>query len=424
MLRDYQKELAEKAMNILQKLKIVYLAIEMRVGKTLIALEAANLLNCKSVLFVTKKKAIESIWEDYKREGYKFEIVVTNYEQLHNYQNKRFDIIFADEAHSLGAFPKPSLRTKLLRSIVRDSYLGLLSGTPTPESYSQIYHQLAISEHTPFQYKNFYAWAKDYVNVKQKVYQGLKINDYSNAKQDQIEKAISQYFIRYTREAAGFKESEVKEEVRYISIDPRISLLAKIIVKDRYYKLKDGGEIVADQPAKLQTKLHQIYSGTILCEDGDFRILDLSKANYIKSNYLGKKIAIFYKFRAEKEALIKVLGSEITESATEFKTTQKRVFISQILSGSMGVDLSVADYLIFYNIDFSAVQYWQARSRIQTLHRDKPAIVHWIFAEGGIEEKIYKVVNKKKDYNYYYFSKDYGIERKKIAEKDNPAIAV
>lgn len=424
MLREYQKALAEKAKGILLELKIVYLAIEMRVGKTLIALETAKLLNCKSVLFVTKKKAIDSILGDYKREGYQFELTVTNYEQLHNFQNRKFDIILADEAHSLSAFPKPSLRTKLLRSIVKDSYLGLLSGTPTPESYSQIYHQFAVSEHSPFRYKNFYAWAKDFVDVKQKICQGLKINDYSKANQDMIEKVISKYFIRYTREEAGFKEAQVREEVITIPVDPRIHLLAKVILKDRYFKLKDGGEIVADHPAKLQTKLHQIYSGTILCEDETSRVLDLSKAKHIYSNYQNQKIAIFYKFRAERDALLQTFQDEITESVSEFKSANKRVYISQILSGSMGVDLSIADVLIFYNIDFSAVQYWQARSRLQTLDRTKPAIVHWIFSEGGIEEKVYKAVNKKKNYTYYYFSKDYDVKRKEITEKNNRPVAV
>jgi SNF2 family DNA or RNA helicase len=73
----------------------------------------------------------------------------------------------------------------------------------------------------------------------------------------------------------------------------------------------------------------------------------------------------------------------------------------------MGINLSSADVLIFYNIDFSAVQYWQARARLQTLNRTKPAVVHWLFTQDGIEEKIYKAVLKKKDYTTYYFKKDY-----------------
>lgn len=422
MLRDYQIDLANQAKNIILQYKIVYLAIETRVGKTLIALEIAKLLNSKSMLFVTKKKAIDVILNEYQRENYQFDLVVTNYEQLHKYQSQKFDIVCADESHSLGAFPKPSLRTQMLQNIVGNSYLILMSGTPTPESYSQIYHQFWISSHTPFHHRNFYAWAKDFVNIKKKIYMGLQTNDYRDAKQELIEPIISKYFIHYTRKEAGFTMAEVMEKVITIPIDPRIPKLANAILKNRYYKLKDGNEIVADTPAKLQMKLHQIYSGTIICENGKAKILDLSKANYIRDNYQNQKIAIFYKFKAEREALLQVFKDEITEDMQEFQLTNKRVYISQILSGSMGIDLSIADVLIFYNIDFSALSYWQARSRIQTKERNTVPIVHWIFSEDGIEKKIFKVVNQKKSYNYYYFAKDYKLnelERKETAIANN-----
>jgi hypothetical protein len=36
--------------------------------------------------------------------------------------------------------------------------------------------------------------------------------------------------------------------------------------------------------------------------------------------------------------------------------------------------------------------------------------VFWIFSEGGIEDKIYKVVKSKKRYTTNIFKKDYGIK--------------
>jgi hypothetical protein len=62
-----------------------------------------------------------------------------------------------------------------------------------------------------------------------------------------------------------------------------------------------------------------------------------------------------------------------------------------------------------YNIDFSAVSYWQSRARLQTKDRVKAAKVYWIFSEGGIESKIYQAVQNKKDYTLNYFKKDYKI---------------
>jgi hypothetical protein len=39
--------------------------------------------------------------------------------------------------------------------------------------------------------------------------------------------------------------------------------------------------------------------------------------------------------------------------------------------------------------------------------------VYWIFSEGGIEEKIYKVVKSKKKYTVNIFKKDYSITSQK-----------
>ena len=65
-LRDYQIELSNKGAEILQRLKIVYLAMEVRTGKTLTSLEIAKLYGAKNVLFLTKKKAIQSILLNFK----------------------------------------------------------------------------------------------------------------------------------------------------------------------------------------------------------------------------------------------------------------------------------------------------------------------------------------------------------------------
>jgi superfamily II DNA or RNA helicase len=59
-LRDYQIQIAQNADVRLTKFGIVYLAMEVRTGKTLTAFETARLYGAQSVLFLTKKKAIES----------------------------------------------------------------------------------------------------------------------------------------------------------------------------------------------------------------------------------------------------------------------------------------------------------------------------------------------------------------------------
>ena len=46
-----------------------------------------------------------------------YAIEIINYESLHKIQGK-FDCIVLDESHSLGAYPKPSKRTKMVKDII------------------------------------------------------------------------------------------------------------------------------------------------------------------------------------------------------------------------------------------------------------------------------------------------------------------
>jgi hypothetical protein len=78
----------------------------------------------------------------------------------------------------------------------------------------------------------------------------------------------------------------------------------------------------------------------------------------------------------------------------------------QIVSSREGISLRKADYLVYYNIDFSATSYWQSKDRMTTKERLENQIF-WVFAKGGIEQEIYKAVTKKKDYTLNHFKKDF-----------------
>jgi len=174
-LRDYQIDSANKGYAILKELGMVYFTMEVRTGKSATALEICRMYGAKNVLFLTKKKAIKSIQDDYQAFGYfeHFEIMIVNDESLHKVEGD-FDIVVHDEHHRFGAFPKPGKSAKLFREMFYDKPMIFLSGTPCPESYSQMYHQFWVSHKSPWShYRNFYKWAADYVNVKQK-----KINSF------------------------------------------------------------------------------------------------------------------------------------------------------------------------------------------------------------------------------------------------------
>ena len=402
-LRDYQIDIIEKGTKIIQEYGFVYLAMEVRCGKTLTSLGIASTISSYNVLFLTKKKAISSIQKDYEALAPFYDLTVTNYENLHNAPNTKWDLIICDEAHSMGAFAKPSKRAIQVKDLIQSTKAKviLLSGTPTPESYSQMYHQVYGIPNNPFkEYKNFYKFCTKFVNVKTKMINGLSMNDYSDGMHTILE-AMAPFTINYTQSQAGFV-AKTTEEIFEVELKESTYKLIKKLKRDFVVEGKEE-VILGDTPVKLMSKVHQLYSGTIKFESGKSMVIDTTKAEFIREQFMGCQIGIFYKFKEELLALQQIFGDELTTSLDEFNDSYKNIAL-QIVSGREGISLKKADYLVYYNIDFSATSYWQSKDRMTTKERLENQ-VFWIFAKGGIEYDIYKAVSKKKNYTLNHFKK-------------------
>jgi hypothetical protein len=398
ILRDYQTEISQKACGILKEKRIVYLMMQVRTGKTLTALETAKLYGANNVLFLTKKKAISSIESDYSNFGYKFNLTVTNDEQLANIEGN-FDLIIHDEHHRFGAFPKPSKRVKEFKLKFSRVPMIFLSGTPASESYSQMYHQFWVSSYSPFKDVNFYKWSKTFVTVKQKNMGYAMINDYSDAKIALIDEVIQPYIIKFTQEQSGF-ESKVKEHVIYYP-----TLCRNLIERLEKDLIIEGKEnvILADSGAKLMQKVHQLENGTIKFESGKSMILDTRKAEFIRDYFEGKKLAIFYYYVEELE-LLKLVFPNSTSDLNEFNTSDKH-YVGQQYSSALGVNLSKAHCLVFYSFGFSGTMFIQAIDRLTTKDR-KENDVFFIFGKDSLTEKIYKTVSQKKNFTLKQYVKN------------------
>ena len=404
--RDYQAEIITKGKGILSSKGMLYLSMEVRTGKTLTSLGIAEELGYENVLFITKKKAMSSIAADTDLLCPSYVLFIINYESLHKIPDVKWDLIICDEAHGMGAYPKPNNRAKAVKALVSkcSSDVIFLSGTPTPESYSMIYHQAYVVPNNPFRsFKNFYDFARLHVNIKQIKINGMMHKNYDDAPASVMD-CMKPYTISYTQSEAGFKV-DTKEHVLYVEMKPVTYALCQKLQKDLVVAGKDN-DILGDTPVKLMQKLHQMYSGTVKFESGDSMVLDYTKAEFIRERFKQKKIGIFYKFKEELNALKEIYGDDLTTELEEFEETGKSIAL-QIVSGREGISLSKASALVYYNIDFSATSYWQSRDRMTTKDRLK-SDVYWVFSRGGIEDKIYKAVSAKKAYTVTHFKKDHG----------------
>ncbi len=400
-LREYQEQLSEEVAAKLSEHKIAILNAQVRTGKTHVALSVASKYN--NVLFITKKKAISSIQDDYNTAGHKFNITIINYESLHKI-NGVFDLVICDESHSISSFPKPSKRTKAVEKFVVNDLL-LLTGTLLPESNSQIFHQLWVSPHSPYKNcGNFYKWFKIYGTPK-KIYTSYgEANDYSTVDYDKIKTTINNLKVSFTQEDAGFT-TKVKEHILKVDLkESTISLMDKL----RNTGVIEGNNdtVLADTSIKMMQKLHQLSSGTLILDSGNGIVLDTTKVNFIENYFRNKKMAIFYYYKQEKQMIFDKFGDNVTDDITEFNTTDKHIALQQI-SGAEGINLSAADVLVFINFGFSNTKFVQAKDRLTTITRKKND-VYFVLSNNGIDNRVYKAVSNKKDYITKTFIKDEG----------------
>jgi hypothetical protein len=416
-LREYQQDIVLRGEPILKEYNILYLGMEVRTGKTITALSIAENYGAGHVLFLTKKKAVPSIEKDYKLLSPSYKLTVTNYEQASKLNPKDYNLIIIDEAQNFGAFPKPSKRTKDSRLLSRGKPIIYLSGTPSPENYSQLFHQFWISSFSPFLKYNtgyrgeqnaFYRWAKDFVDIKKKKINATQeVFDYSHGRGDEIWKHIKHLFILFSQEEAGF-EAAVEEQFHYVDMSIESKQIYRDLEKDKLHIRRiPGREYIAtvNSGADLLNKLSQISSGTLIFDDVDKGVvIDPSKCQYVWSRFFGKKIAILYKYKAELE-MLKHFFPAWTDSPEVFNESTGLTFLGQIQSVREGTDLSSADDLVAINIDHSATSYFQMRARIQSKIRQGSAPMHWIFSKHGIEGKVYQAVSNKTSFTYSYYKK-------------------
>lgn len=422
ILRPYQVAAADKLEAILRERRIAYLRGEVRVGKTAVALSLQQRFKAGGhILVLTAKKAIPSIVKDAKDllgDGAQF-VTVTNYESVHKLERRSWMLIICDEAHRLGTYPKPSKRLKDVRTLNAALWL-LMSGTPSPESLSQMYHQFSVGMGPWLTHKNFYSWARDYVIIgKQYVGTGQTVNTYNNAIESKVLADIEPYTVTVTQQDAGF-ETRIEERIHHVRMKERTYRMAQRIIKDGIIGGMHNRCVLADSGAKVMSKCQQVYNGHVITERHGAIIFDRSKVEYIQRTFTGK-LAILYRYKAEGAMLMEAFGDRAVDTPEAFNSDPRSVFIGQVQSSREGVNLSSAEDLVFMGVDYSALSYIQGKDRASYLGRTKANRVHFIFAEGGIEDKVYAMVSNKLDYTLTHFKRDARIQ---VPSEGHQAVAI
>ena len=382
--RKHQEEGAAWALKTIREYGLAYLSWQERTGKTLTALLTAENSKAETCLIVTKKRAIDGWLETLDLWSHKTKFQVINYESAHKVTGK-FDFVILDESHhAISSVGKPSKTWKTIHRHTKGKAILYLSATPYAEHVGLIYHQLKLSDWSPFKgYKNFYDWFRMYgvPNMTRTPY-GL-VETYTKYKDELVLKSIDELFNFKTRTEVGI-EHEPEANVVVVPLCNSSIALIKQLQKDSVVEIPMEEPIVCDTPMKERSVHYQIEGGTIKIEGGKGYVrVCTEKLDYIRSNYDEGSIAIMAHFIAERIILAEAFPKALILSSD---------------GHAEGVDLHKTEKLIVYSMSFKTSKHTQRLARQANHKRDKPIIVDVLVSDKpGIGLEVFKSVAIKKE---------------------------
>ena len=206
--------------------------------------------------------------------------------------------------------------------------------------------------------------------------------------------------IRMTREDANFVQHDITVNLHQFDLLRDARSIYDAVSRDGIFKLRNEADVTITtngSPATRLIKLQQITGGSIIADDNKAYEFSSSKLSYLKTLDKNEKIAIYHKYKAEKQMI---------EDYVAVCGFTHKPLILQIDSNNTGVDLSHLDRMIIYSLTFSGSNYAQVLSRMANKDRKDKIVVDILLAKDTIDLDIYNAVSDKKNFNSSYLRKE------------------
>jgi SNF2 family DNA or RNA helicase len=414
------------------------LALEMGLGKTLVALMVMAALALRRVLIACPLRVVP-VWEQQIERHLDLPLIVVSLDDsvssvaskrklaeeklklaevtgrplviIINYDSvwrspfadwaeaQQWDLIIADESHRLKApGGKASLAFKRLRSHAR--YRLALTGTPLPHSPLDAYAQFRFLNHTIFG-PSFAAFRQKYAVMGG--FQRKQVTGFQHL--DELEALMRTITFRLSKDVLDLPP---ETHMTYVcELSPEALRVYRDLEEDFIAEVRDGRVTAANAMVKL-LRLQQVAGGWVKTDDGQYRRVDSAKQNLLADTFedigAGEPVVVFCRFHADLNAVheaAKTAGFqslELSGRRDELKRWQSgeaQVLAVQISAGGVGVDLTRARYSIYYSLSFSLGEYDQALSRVHRPGQTLPVEHIHLVARNTVDRKIMRALEKR-----------------------------
>ncbi len=348
--------------------------------------------------------------EDAIKTGDGYDVLITSYPLIRRdisaYDDKKFNTIFLDEAQFIKN--AASVNAKSVKSLQAEHRFAL-TGTPIENSLSELW---SIFDYImPFYLLSYTKFITKYEKPVSKGDENVKAV---------LNKRILPFVMRRMKkdvltELPDKIEEKMIAELNFEQKNLYLSYLESVKGDLRQELLNEGINASRFQILAALTRLRQIccHPSTFLENyEGGSGKLDLFKEvvpNLIEN---GHRILVFSQFTSMLEIIRKSLDemgysyfyldggtkkSERVDYVKAFNAGERQLFLISLKAGGTGLNLTGADTVIHFDPWWNPAVEDQATDRAHRIGQKSVVEVIKLITKGTIEEKIYKLQNKKKE---------------------------
>jgi len=318
----------------------------------------------------------------------------------------KWDMIVIDECHRVKDPGSIQGKNFLKLSKVGKSHLGL-TGTLLVNEPMDSYVPLKFIGKEKGTWTNF----KQFYCIYEQKFGHNQIVGYKNL--DVLKEEIGECSIRRTKDRLGFQ------------LPPKTILPEYIEMSDRQLKFYDDiSKGVLDEVDRVEIKTTSLLGLVIrlrqasTCPSVLTTSIEIDSCKVKRAIELvdeivgnGEKVVIFSTFKEPLNILKNILSKynpllgtgdisddEVSQNIDKFQTDDKyKVFLGTFSKTSTGVTLNAASYMIMLDEPWTYALFEQATDRIHRINNVNPAFIYVLIAENTIDERVFSLVEKKKE---------------------------
>ncbi len=304
--------------------------------------------------------------------------------------------LVVDESHKFGN-PTAKRTKRLLTMVHHFPWRRILSGTATGNSPLKLWSQFEILEPAALgfpKYRNFkHRYADIGTGYGKNNRHFEQIFGYIN--QDELQSRIAEKSSVVLRSDCEDLPEIIHTE-RFINMTDSQEKAYATMKKSFLAELDDGDIVEANGVGPKLVKLQQILSNFIVKETGEIVPIDEKKNPRIGAlleivEEVDEKIIVWCKYREELRQLEEVFGDKAVSyhggvkgvdrigSLERFeKDPECRIFLGQPACAGEGLDISVADVIVWYSHSFDVVIREQASERASEVGKDSILMIDFV----------------------------------------------